>query len=281
MSRVPVIAFPEDNTLPPLRIPTHPVIRYIKVLSRTTLLSTLLIYLFAKFILTPTFLTILKGRFEFHNAVYIRLKVLHSKLKKCVKNPPIVDVLYNGKKLIDRTIATDDIFIEETKQYEENKFKKNNNGLVYSMSFNNLDNNNKEVKFSDDNSIENIQGPIFDELNNEINYTSKKLGDRIIELKQKLNNLKVPEYTQLSTSGFNNGDIEMNSLLYQIKQLKTYLEVVTSEPPREMLFKKPLYHIQVGKTDNSNNNGNNYKYNYLDILNDNINEMKRIIDLKK
>lgn len=277
MSRIPVIAFPEDNTLPPLKIPIHPVIRYIKVLSRTTLLSTLLIYLFAKFILTPVFSTILKSRFEFHNAVYIRLKALHSKLKKSVKNPPIVDVSYNGKKLIDRTISTDDIFIEETKQYEESKFKKNDKGSYYPMSFS-LDNNIKEVRFSDESVIDNVEGPIFNELNNEINYTSKKLGNRLIELKQKLDNLKVPEYTQLSTSGFNNGDIEMNSLLYQIKQLKTYLEVVTSEPPREMLFKKPLYHIQVGKTDNNNNN---YKYNYLDILNDNINEMKRILDSKR
>ncbi|KAG0681934.1 hypothetical protein C6P40_000165 [Pichia californica] len=272
MSRIPVIAFPEETSLPVLRTPTHPVIRYIKVLSRTTLLTTLVIYLLAKFLLSPALSTILKRRSEFNNTVYTRLKILHKTLKSIVKNPPNANVSYNGKKLVDRTICTDDVIMEETREYELEQFKKNNQGKRYPTQFS-ID-NIKEVRFADEAGSSFKENQTFDDLQKKMSFSSTKLDTNIDNLKSSLNKLKVSEYNQLSISGFNNGDAEMNSLLYQIKQLKTYLEVVTSEHPRDMLFKKPLYHIKLGNDDT------NYKFNYLDILNDNINEMKRIIDSK-
>lgn len=272
MSRVPVIAFPEDVSLPALRTPTHPVIRFVKIVSRITLLATLVIFLIAKYMISPSLAKILKGRFEFHNAAYRKLKALHSKLKTSVQNPPSINVTYKGKTLIDRTIASDDIIMEETKLFEAEKFKKNSKGKYYNAQFSYT--NGKEVRFSDDLTAPKEQRT-FTELNHEVSYSSTNLVNSLESFKDSLKALSVPEYKQPSTSGsgFDNGNPEMYSLLYQIKQFKTYLEVVTSEHPREMLFKKPLYHIQLGRNDNRN-----LKFNYLDTLHENINSIQQEIE---
>lgn len=273
MSKVPVIAFPEDASLSPIRQPIHPGVKYVKVLSRTILLATLIVYFIAKYVVGPIFSTTLKRRFDLHNSVYVQLKTLHNKLRKSVKEPPSIDVSYNGRTLVDRTICSDDIIMEEEKQYDDTQFKKNNKGSFYSSAFS-YEGNNKEVRFSND--VEtNSDHLTFSELNHKVNHSSSRLNQSLRSLKERLEDLKVPEYTQLSNSGYSHGDPDMNSLLYQIKQFKAYLEVVTSEHPREMLFKKPLYHIRVRRNDEKI-----VKFNYLDILNDNIDNMKHLVDSK-
>lgn len=274
MSSIPVLAFPEESGLPPLRTPTHPVVRYVKVLSRTTLLVTLLILGVAKFIIQPAMETTLERRFVLQNFAYVQLKKLSKRLKQTIQNPPSINVTYNNKILVDRTLCTDDIMVEETRENEYEYFKKDSKRKSYNVKFsiegdNGIEN---EVKFANDDN--NSSFTTYTELNDKLNYSTTKLTTSLGKLRDRMKEFNVPEFRQLSTSnGFGTGDPEMNSLLYQIKQFKTYLEVVTSEHPREMLFKKPLSHIQIGK-----NKGNSYKFNYLDILNNNIDDMKQIID---
>lgn len=274
MSRIPAISFPEDLALPALKTPTHPVVRYVKVLSRMTLFATFIIYLIVKFLISPAFETTLKRRFELHNFVYRQLKDLSARLRKSVKNPPTINVKYKNKVLVDRTISSDDVIMDEVRQteyeYFQNDAKKNSYTAHFSKEI-----SGKEVRFSEDSKKDDDGKPTFTDLNDKVNYSTSKIDKSLQNLKEKLTEFKVAEYIQLSNSGYNNGDPEMNSLLYQIKQFKTYLEVVTSEPPREMLFKKPISHIQVGRID-----ATSYKFNYLDILNSNIDDMKLLVDSK-
>lgn len=271
MSKVPVIAFPEESLLAPLRSPTHPVVRYVRVLSRTTLLVTLVIFFIAKYMIGPALSTTLKGRFELQNSAYVQLKALHNRLRKSVKDPPSINVSYNGRTLVDRTVSSDDIIVEEMKQYQSEQFKKNSLGSLY-KHHSTSDGSSKWVRFSDEAKLESDHST-FNELNCKTNHSSFRLTQSLQSLKDRLKELKVPEYSQLSDSGYSQGDRDMNSLLYQVRQFKTYLEVVTSDHPREMLFKKPLYHIKVGRDDDKV-----VKFNYLDILNDNLDNMKRVID---
>lgn len=271
MSKIPVIAFPEDSVLAPLRSPTHPVVRYVRVLSRTTLLATLVIFFIAKYVIGPALSTTLKRRFELQNSAYVQLKALHNRLKKSVKNPPCINVSYNGKTLVDRTVSSDDIIVEEMKQYDMEQFNKDSLGSFYKPK-SKFDGSGKGVRFSEDAKMESDHST-FNELNCKINHSSSRLTQSLQTLRDRLKELKVPEYTQLSNSGYSHGDRDMNSLLYQIRQFKTYLEVVTSDHPREMLFKKPLYHIKVGRDDDKV-----VKFNYLDILNDNLDYLKSVID---
>lgn len=278
MSKIPVIAFPEESTLPKLRIPTHPVIKYIRILSRLTILSTITILLIAKYVLAPALKTTSERRFELQNFAYNKLKALYKRLQKQVKNPPNIIVNYNGKTLVDRTISSDDVIKEELSQSEFEYFKKDSKRKSYNVEFSMVQSNGKEVRFNDDLDKENTGDfTKFSDLNDDVTHSTTNLVNKLISVKERLNALKVVEYKKLSNSGYNDGDPEMNSLLYQIRQFKTYLEVTTSEHPRDLLFKKPLSHIHVG-------NGmatRTYKFNYLDIINDNLNEIKGKIDSKK
>jgi hypothetical protein len=283
MSKIPIIAFPEENVLPKLRIPTHPVVKYIRVLSRLTIIATILILVIAKYVLEPALKTTLKRRFELQNFAYSKLKQLHKRLQKTVKNPPDINVTYNGKILVDRTISSDDVIIEELKNSEFEYFKKDSKKKSHNVQFNLIESSNeKGVMFSNDTKLSDDGDTDdnlikFSELNDNVTHSTSDLVQKLQNLKDKLSNFNVVDYKQLSNSGYNhNGNPEMNSLLYQIKQFKTYLEVMTSEHPREMLFKKPLSHIQVGGAATRI-----YKFSYLDILNDNLNEIKSKIDSKK
>lgn len=271
MSTIPVLAFPEDASFPQLRRRRHPVIQYIKVLSRSTFLATALLLVIFRFLLKPALDTTVQRRFALQNFVYQRLKALHYNLRMIVKSPPLVNVTYNGKNMIDRTVSTSDILIEEARENEFALFKRESK--VKSSIATTTGDNHKEVRFSDDTKGGASHSTPFSEINDKANITSNKLNESMKNLKNKLQEIKVAEYKQLSTSGFISGDPEMNSLFFHVKQLKTYLEVATAEPPREMLFKKPLSHIQVGR-----NKSMSYKFNYLDILNDNLDEIKQALD---
>lgn len=277
MSKIPVIAFPEESTLPKLRIPTHPVIKYIRILSRLTLLSTIAILLIVKYALEPAFQTTLERRFELQNFAYVKLKALHKRLQKQIKNPPKVNVNYNGKALVDRTISSDDVVMDELKQSEFEHFKKDSKRKSYNVNFSKVQANGKEVRFNDVDDGDADDFTKFSDINDNATHSTTNLVNKLTSLKEKMRNLKVVEFKKLSNSGYSDGDPEMNSLLYQIKQFKTYLEVTTSEHPRDLLFKKPLSHIHVG----SGMATKTYKFNYLDIINDNLNEIKGKFDSKK
>ena len=282
MSKIPVIAFPEESSLPKLKRVQHPALKFIKVLSRSTLSITTIILLIFKFFIQPNLQTILNNRFELHNFVYNKLKILHKSLQQRVKNANVMKISYNGKTLIDRNISTDDVIIEETKQSEYEHFKRDTKRRSYQASFT-IEKNGKEIETNINNNNSNTDVDMnhntYSDINEKVNYTTSKLVKGIESLRTNLKQLKVTEYNQLSSSSsslgnYSSGNSEMNALLFQIKQFRNYLEVVTSEHPREMLFKKPISHIQVGRR----NSTKIQKYNYLDILNDNLDELRHKLD---
>lgn len=238
-------------------------IKYVKVLSRVSIIAIIIILVVIKYVLEPALHTTLKRRFELQNYAYTKLKSLHERLKQSVKHPPGISVSYNGKLMVDRTVVSDDLILEEAREFAYESFKNETKRKSRTV-----ENGNKEVRFSDGTPPRST----FTDINNNVDLSTTKLSDKIRSLKQKLDDFRIVEYKKLSVSGFSDGDPEMNSLLYQIKQFKTYLEVVTSEPPRDMLFKKPLSHLQVGRAPSKA-----YKFNYLDILNDNLHELKQKI----
>lgn len=272
MSNVPIIAFPEESSLPKMRIRNHPVVTYVRVLSRLSILCIVAVLLVYKYLLNPAFQTILGRRFELHNFVYTRLKELNLRLKKTTKTPPSINVSYKGKVLVDRTICSDDIIDEEQKQFKYDDFKKDakRNSCNVRFSIDTGDGARKDVQLRSNDAVKEVIS--FFDLNNKTNFTTSKLLYSIQSLKEKIAKLDVPDFKYTEGSGYNDGNPEMNSLLYQVKQFKTYLEVVTSEKPRELLFKKPLSHIQVGRGTNRA-----FKFNYLDILNDNLDEIQQKI----
>ena len=118
MSTIPAIAFPEPSELPQLGVRTHPVVRYVRVFSRITLLAMAIIYIVFKYVLQPAFSTTIARRFELQNFAYTRLKLLHKRLNRNVKNPPLLRVNYKGSIAVDRVISTEDIMHAEIKESE-------------------------------------------------------------------------------------------------------------------------------------------------------------------
>ncbi|TID31230.1 hypothetical protein CANINC_000173 [Pichia inconspicua] len=270
MSNVPIIAFPEESLLPKMRVPTHPVVKYVRVMSRLSILCLLAIVVAYKYIINPAFEITLGRRFELHNFVYTNLKKLHSRLRKTTKYPPSINVMYKGKLLVDRTICSDDILADEQKQFEYDDFKRDAKRHSYNVRFSidTADGGKKDVQLSKEEISKDLVS--FTDLNEKTNFTNSKLLQRMHELKQMMSQLNVADFKHTEGSGFNDGNAEMNSLLFGVKQFQAYLEVVTSEQPRELLFKKPLSRLQIGRGAKRT-----FKFNYLDILNDNLNEMQQ------
>lgn len=266
MSTIPAIAFPEPSELPQLGVRTHPVVRYVRVFSRITLLAMAIIYIVFKYVLQPAFSTTIARRFELQNFAYTRLKLLHKRLNRNVKNPPLLRVNYKGSIAVDRVISTEDIMHSEIKESEHRIFK-----ARIRRDTNIMLNNPKDDKQMDDE----ILHPSLPQINDEANYSTTRLIESVQRLRDKISELKVPEFKYSTSSAYNDGDPEMNSLLYQIKQFKSYLEVVTSEPPHKLLFRKPLSQLQIGY-----NSKKYHKFNYLDILNDNMDEIKHKLGTK-
>lgn len=265
------MSFPEETEGSRVRIPTHPVVRFVKVLSRSTLLVTFVIFLVVKYVVQPALATTLERRFELQNFAFMRLKGLKKRLDQTVELPPFIKVAYGDVELVDRTTCTDDIKIEEARESQYEFFKKDSKRRSYNVQF--TDETGAKTISSKEKSNEDLS--TFTELNSRIDHSQSKLQQKIIDLKSRLAGLNVVEYQKLSPSGFSDGDLEMNSLLYQLKQLKNYMEVMTSEHPREMLFKKPISQIQVGRNRNTS-----VKFNYLDVIDDKINGLKNMIDEK-
>lgn len=269
MSTVPIIAFPEESTLPKMRTPTHPVVRYVRVMSRLSILCLLAVIVAYKYLINPAFEVTLGRRFELHNFVYTNLKKLHARLRKTTKYPPSINVMYKNKLLVDRTICSDDIVLEEQKQFEYDDFKRDAKRHSYNVRFSidTADGGKKDVQLKTDEVSKDLVS--FTDLNEKTNLTNSKLLQRVQDLKYKMSQLNVVDFKHTEGSGYNDGNPEMNSLLFGVKQFQAYLEVVSSDHPREFLFKKPLSHLQVGRGVQRT-----FKFNYLDILNDNLNEMQ-------
>lgn len=242
MASLPAIAFPENVEVVKISR-MHPILKHISLLSRRTISSVVIIYLIAKLLIEPKIELSFKYRFELQNHVYRKLKELSKKLETKVKNIPHA-VTYNGRKLIDRSTMTDDLI-----------------------------SNNREVSFG---SSRGKSKPTFEFLNQNGNQAMDKLIDKLNKLKLSLQTLSIPEYNKWDGSVSFGGNHEMDSLLLQMKQFKSYLEIVTSEHPRDMLFRRPVSHIEV---DSSTHNYNNHQHNYLDILHSDLNEIKRKISI--
>lgn len=231
MATVGPIAFPEEAHV--VRIGrVYPILKHISLLSRRTISGVLMIYLIAKLLIQPQIAISFECRFELQNHVYRRLKELLRQVEAKAGTIPSM-VTYNGRKMVDRSTITED-----------------------------LARSGKEVSFAAK------PRPTFEVLYQNSTQVSDKVVERIQQLNTRLQQVPIAKYNKWDGSSGFGGNYEMDSLLLQTKQLKSYLEIVTSEHPREMLFKRPVSHIQVGGSNT------NHHENYLDIIQGNLNDIE-------
>lgn len=233
MTTLPAIAFPENVEVVKISR-MHPILKHVSLLSRRTISSVVIIYLIAKLLIQPQIELSFKYRFELQNQVYRQLKALSKSLETKVGHVPSA-VTYNGRKLIDRSTITDDLVSTSNRVSFAAKPK-----------------------------------PTFEVLHHNGMQAMDKVVERLENLKISLQSLAIPQYNKWDGSVNFGGNYEMDSLLLQTKQFKSYLEIVTSEHPREMLFKRPVSHIEIGSSKNIP-----HQHNYLDIIQNDLNEIKK------
>ncbi|GMM28685.1 hypothetical protein DAMA08_014010 [Martiniozyma asiatica (nom. inval.)] len=270
---VSAIAFPEDTVLAQ-RKPSniHPLIKHVSLLSRRTLAFVVIVYLLAKLLIQPRLELTLERRFELQNLVFRKIKAFSKRLKGYTGGNVVVNVKYSTQLLTDRIIATDDIILEQERAKREALEQDKSVVIVMNGS-----GNGKGVRFENGTKDGHDVVPLQESLNDKVKDSMGNVLNSVERLRNSLKSVKssVPSFEKWDGSSYHTshtgGDScsgEMNVLQFQMKQLKNYLEVVTSEHPKEMLFKKPVSHIEVGQ------GAFNEGHNYVDILNQDLNGIK-------
>ncbi|ODV85756.1 hypothetical protein CANARDRAFT_27848 [[Candida] arabinofermentans NRRL YB-2248] len=268
-SSIPVISFPED--LPPATYSAtskqHQTLRFLIRLLYSSGYTLAGIYLIAILALKPLLNVAYDRRSEFLNHVYTKLSSVYNDLTTKVKYVPSVEINYKGVIYKDSMSSTDD-FKNDNDSDEEPIYT----GPTYRYSAALVHEPVKEVRFLDD--AKNIN---YNELNSQ---ATMKLTRNLNNLKETLNDLKVSNYnntknfttssTPTSFGGRNNDVSEMQPLMFQMKQLKNYIEIVSSDHPRDYIFKRKLNYSNRYIAGEHKKNS----LNLLDDLNDEINELK-------
>lgn len=247
---VATISFPE-NVTSALAETRHRTLVYLLRLLRLSGYSVLVTYLACLFALKPVFKLNYDRRLEFMRYAYTKMAGIYSQLRAKAKHVPSVEIRYEGKIYKDEMISTDD------------------DGL-YQYSYTPYSTESKEVRFSVD----------YEDCNERSLRATDKVCGSLENLKRTLVGMDVAEYKKddayVGTHTFRTAadTSEMSPLLFQLKQLKNYMEMVNADHPCQFFFKRsPLQGLY--------STSHSRKDNYIDNLFALVDECKELVEQAK
>ncbi|KAH3660281.1 hypothetical protein OGAPHI_006867 [Ogataea philodendri] len=211
---VSAIAFPEDVGQAPA-IRQHSTLRYLLRLLSVSGYSMAGVYLFVYVVLKPMLKLSFERRRELATHCFHKLESLYGTIVQKVRFVPSVELNYRGILYKDVMCSTGDEPQEEVMRQEP-----------------------RGVHFDDE--IDRV------DLKKQYLSTTTVLGSHLEGLRDTLKKLKVSSYNTKDTPSTFGGRLsmtdvsEMRPLMFQIKQLKNCVEMVSSDHPREYLFRRSV-----------------------------------------
>ncbi|VEU23594.1 DEKNAAC104519 [Brettanomyces naardenensis] len=253
---LPAISFPEDDASVLRNLPAlgrQKTLVYLVKLLRRTGYSVAIITIACILIVKPLLCLNFDRRLDFMKNAFKKATAIYSRASKSIKFIPSVEVKYNGTVYKDEMVTTDDFSVQ-----------------AYSYIPGNWSNSQIPKELSP--SI-----PENENYNERGLRATERLSNSLLNMKRTLDNMNTPEYKKSdSYSGVysfrsSSTTSEMQSLLFQLKQLKNYTEVVNADHPRDYFFKRsPLQGLYTGLGDK--------KGNYMDNLEKEIKECHDLIE---
>lgn len=251
------LSFPEEN-IPelqkPIQLTSHQTLVYLLRLLNRTGYSVAIVYAVCMLVIKPLLELNYKRRCQFMEYTFSKVTTLYSRIAKRVKHLPTIEQVYNGRIYKDETSSTSDL-PNESYSYLQGGWSMD--GIK-----------ELEMSVNEKNS------------NDSIDMSVDRLSNSLDNMKRTLEGMKTSEYKKadgyLGGQGFRvkTNASEMQPLLFQIKQLKNYMEMVNADHPRDYFFKRsPLQNLY--------SNGTNEKEresNYLDSLHREVNECEDLIE---
>lgn len=254
------ISFPEadiPNSQRPEVITSHRTLVYLIRLLKHTSYSVAVIYLASILLIKPLLSLNYGRRREFMQLAFERMTKLYSRVSKRVKHIPAVEENYNGKIYKDESVGTGDFLVKD-----------------YSFVSGNWNTSKSDMEHEQQLSVDE------DDITSRCLNSSDKLFNSMTNIKRTLEYLRVPEYkkkgTYYSGSSFRNKDesSEMLPLLFQLKQLNNYMEMVNADHPRDYFFRRsPLQNLYADHTGKQRKKGN-----YLDSIHESVIECQDLIE---
>ncbi|KAG7921327.1 hypothetical protein KL905_002785 [Ogataea polymorpha] len=237
---VAAIAFPEDGgPVSPAR--PHGTLRYVLRLLTLSGYGLATFYVVVLLVVKPMLKLSFERRRDLANHCFGHLRALYGGLVEKVKFVPSVELNYRGVLYKDSMCSTetdeDDVVVQEE--------------------------HTRGVRFDDEVSRRDY---------NELNLSQTViLGQNLDRLKDTLNKIRVSSYHKNSVPSFGGrlaaSDVsEMQPLIFQVKQLKNCVEMVSSDHPREYLFKRSLNYAR----------GPN-RLNLVDDLRDELADLRKVV----
>ncbi|KAI0463312.1 hypothetical protein LJB42_003335 [Komagataella kurtzmanii] len=226
---VQAIAFPEN--LPPSRLvtPKPAALLYLTRLLYGSGWFLVVVYALALFLIRPMLKLQYERRGSYLNHCLDKLNAMYELVAKRIKFVPEVRVKYGNTVYSDAGMQTD-----PKKEEVDNTF----NPFLYQQKYQNNGFGRQTIKFED-------------EEEKRDRSESDRLGGSIQDLKNTLEKLEVSSYKQAGASLSLRGDTsrmsEMQPLMFQVKQLENYMEGLSSEHPKDSMFKRALGYGPYGK----------------------------------
>ncbi|GMG35249.1 unnamed protein product [Ambrosiozyma monospora] len=280
-SHIPPISFPED--LPPAApssiIPKqHKTLVFLIKLLRGSGYSLIAVYVLTTFLIKPLLKLSFDRRLEFSKFVFDRLNQVYQKLGKQIKYIPSVVVNYKGVIYKDSAVSTDDndedqVFYHHTEVTNVNKTISEDKTVK------------KGVRFLDEEAqAETIFKQDYKKLSLD---ASDELSVALNKVRRTLLSMKMADYQkQDAFSGsminrYNGSSIsEMQPLLFQLSQFKNYLEVTTSDHPKNYMFKRQISYLTNGYGAGGYS-ARSKTLNLVDDLHSSIDEVRTVVSQKK
>ncbi|KAG7808803.1 hypothetical protein KL921_003885 [Ogataea angusta] len=242
---VAAIAFPEDaGPVSPVR--PHGTLRYVLRLLASSGYGLAAFYAVVLLVIKPMLRLSFERRRDLANHCFGHLRALYGNLVDKVKFVPSVELNYRGLLYKDSMCSTetdeDDVVVQEE--------------------------HTRGVRFDDE-----VARRDYNELN--LSQTVI-LGQNLDRLKDTLNKIRVSSYHHKNSVPSFGGRLgasdvsEMQPLIFQVKQLKNCVEMVSTDHPREYLFKRSLSYAR----------GPN-KLNLVDDLRDELADLRRVVQQAK